>query len=50
MTTAKNEDFVGLYCEYCYLVRVIELLVMGINIWWQGESTGGIFPGGGKGE
>ena len=44
MTTPKNVVFIGLELEDAYLV-----LGGGgdFNFWWE-ESTGGIFPGGGK--
>ena len=38
MTAAKNEVFIRLQHENCYLVR-------GIKNWW-GESTGGTFLAG----
>ena len=40
MTTAKDEVFIWLYHENCYLVG-------GIKIWWE-KSTWGIFQVGGE--
>ena len=44
MTTAKNDIFIGLELEDAYSV----LGGGDFDFWWE-ESTGGIFPGGGKG-
>ena len=43
MNTSKNNIFIGLQPEYCYLVGQINLWW-----WWWGSKLGKLFPGGGN--